>query len=131
MPNDITNAGRHFPAIGLDLDGTIDESLNFFQWLSHSWRGMVYIITYRSNRSKTEEDLYKYGIRYDQLILVSSFKQKAAIIQREGIEIYFDDQDEMTADIPENVTVFKIRNGGNFDFTDRKWLYSDQTGRSI
>lgn len=131
MPNDITNAGRHFPSIGLDLDGTIDESLNFFQWLSQSWRGMVYIITYRSNRSKAEEDLYKYGIRYDQLILVSSFKQKAAIIQREGIEIYFDDQDEMTADIPENVTVFKIRNGGNFDFVDRTWLYSDQTGRSI
>jgi len=33
--------------------------------------------------------------------------------------------------IPENVTVLKIRNGGNFDFEEKKWLFSEQTGRMI
>jgi hypothetical protein len=33
--------------------------------------------------------------------------------------------------IPEGVTVLKIRNGGNYDFESRKWLFSDQTGRMI
>jgi hypothetical protein len=119
------------PPIGIDLDGTIDESLAFFQWLSHTWPGKVFILTYRADRAKAVRDLLKYRIRYDTLALVSSFAEKAVVIKHEGIRIYFDDQDEMTADIPEDVTVFKIRNGGNFDFDARKWLYSDQTGRRL
>lgn len=118
-------------SIGLDLDGTIDEATPFFQWLSHNWPGKVYILTYRSDRAKTIRDLEKFGVRYDELVLVKSFAEKAVIIKREGIEIYFDDQDEMTIDIPECVKVFKIRNGGNFDFEVRKWLYSDETGRKL
>ncbi len=131
MLHEFENTSRKFPSIGLDLDGTIDESLTFFKWLAQHWPGKVYVLTYRSNRSKAEDDLAGFGIRYDNLVLVSSFKQKAEVIIREGIQIYFDDQDEMMSDIPESVTVFKIRNGGNFDFQERKWLYSDQTGRCI
>ena len=33
--------------------------------------------------------------------------------------------------IPEGVTVFKIRNGGNYDFESKKWLFSKMTGRMI
>jgi hypothetical protein len=62
---------------------------------------------------------------------VNSFAEKAVVIKREGIQIFFDDQDEMTKDIEEFTTVFKIRNDGNVGFRQRKWLYSDQTGRNI
>lgn len=117
--------------IALDLDGTIDECQPFFQWLSHSWRGKVYILTYRSDRDKTVKDLARFGVRYDKLVPVSSFAEKAVIIAREGISIYFDDQDEMTKDIPESVTVFKIRNGGNFAYESKQWLYSAETGREL
>lgn len=33
--------------------------------------------------------------------------------------------------IPEDITVLKIRNGGNFDAESRQWLYSAATGRQI
>jgi hypothetical protein len=36
--------------------------------------------------------------------------------------IYFDDQDECVVDVGEATTVFKIRNGSNFDFDERKWI---------
>jgi hypothetical protein len=65
------------------------------------------------------------------VIIVDSFGAKAGVIAEKGIDIYFDDQDEMTGEIPETVTVFKIRNGGNFDFETRKWLYSGRTGRQV
>ncbi len=104
---------------------------NFFNWISKSWPGKVYILTYRSDRAKAIRDLARFQIRYDELVLVTSFAEKAVVIKREGIQIYFDDQDEMPKDIDDFTTVFKIRNEGNFDFQQRKWLYSDQTGRNI
>src|SRR5690606_16878597 len=116
LSHDEQTSQTQLPPIGIDLDGTIDESLPFFQWLSHNWPGKVFILTYRTDWAKAVGDLVKLGIRYDTLVLVSSFPEKAIVIAREGIQVYFDDQDEMTADIAEGVTVFKIRNGGNFDF---------------
>lgn len=120
-----------YPSIGLDLDGTIDECPTFFGWLASNWPGKVFIITYRSDRSKAEADLAKHQIRYDELILVKSFGEKAEVIVQQGISFYFDDQDEMMIDIPENRTVFKIRNGGNFCYETKRWLYSEQTGRTV
>jgi hypothetical protein len=119
------------PAIALDLDGTIDEAPEFFRLLSESWPGKVYVITYRSDQAKAERDVAKFGIRCDEVILVSRFDEKADVIAERGISVYFDDQDEMLMHIPEGVTVLKIRNGGNYDFEARKWLFSDVTGRMI
>jgi hypothetical protein len=127
MPHDNTQA----PAIALDLDGTIDEAPEFFRLLSESWPGKVYVITYRSDQAKAERDVANFGIRCDEVILVSRFEEKADVVAERGISVYFDDQDEMLMHIPEGVTVLKIRNGGNYDFEARKWLYSDVTGRMI
>lgn len=120
----------NYPTIGIDLDGTITESVLFFNFLSHSWPGRVVVITYRDDRQKTVEDLEKLGIKYDELILAKSM-DKSGDIKDSGVDIYFDDQDEMTWNIPESVTVFKIRNDGNFDFEDKKWLFSDKTGKLL
>jgi hypothetical protein len=38
------------------------------------------------------------------------------------IDVYFDDQDECVVGVGERTTVFKIRNGGNFDFGAKQWL---------
>jgi hypothetical protein len=119
------------PAIAFDLDGTIDEAPGFFRALSACWPGKVYVITYRFDRAKAERDVANFGIRCDEVVLVSSFDQKAEVIAERGISVYFDDQDEMLLHIPEGVTILKIRNGGNYDFDARKWLFSDQTGRLI
>lgn len=119
------------PAIGLDLDGTIDEAPGFFALLARSWPGKVYILTFRSDRRKTEADLERFGIRYDELHLVSSFDGKAALLVEKGITVYFDDQPEMLKNVPPSVNVMLVRNEGNFDFGDQLWMFSKHTGRMV
>lgn len=118
-----------YPSIGIDLDGTIDECPLFFQLLSYNWKGNVYIITMRTDIEKTKKDLAKHKIAYTEIILVKSFDEKAKVIVDYGILIYFDDQPEMLKNIPADRNVFLVRNGGNFDFDDKKWMLSNDTER--
>lgn len=117
------------PTLGLDIDGTIDESLEFMQLLSRTWPGEVIIITARNDHTSAVEDLARWGIEYDRLITVSKLDQKADIIRQHGVNVYVDDQDECIANIDSSVTVLKIRNGGNFE--QGRWLYSTHTGINI
>jgi uncharacterized HAD superfamily protein len=117
--------------LGIDLDGTIDENPLFFAALTQCWSGKVFIITYREDAAKAIADLGKHGIRYDDVVLVNSFAEKAEVIARLSIDVYIDDQDEVLMHIPASVTVLKIRNGGNYDSAARKWLYSKKTGRHV
>lgn len=119
------------PSLAIDLDGCCDESPVFFKTLTSIWPGKVYVITFRSNRDKAISDLAKYEIQYDELILVQSFDAKAEVIVQEGISFYFDDQPEMLKNIPANVSVMLFRNEGNFDYNERKWMFSDQTGKQV
>jgi hypothetical protein len=117
--------------LGLDLDGVIDENAHFFGVLSNVWPGDVYVITYRDDRDKAVADLARFGIKFKDVILVNSFAEKADVIARLDIDVYIDDQDEVLMHVPESVTVLKMRNGGNYDGDDRKWLYSKLTGRPV
>ena len=119
------------PALGLDLDGTIDENPAFFAHLAALWPAPVTVITYRRDRAKAVADLARLGVRYDELVLVERMDAKAAVIAERGIGVYVDDQDEMTANVPEGVTVLKLRNGGNFDYDGRRYYYSDKTGENL
>jgi hypothetical protein len=119
------------PSIGIDLDGTIDEAPEFFRLLTNLWPGRIYVITYRDDYARAVADVQRHGIKYDQVVLVDSFRAKAERIAELRITVYFDDMDEILMHIPEGVAVMKIRNGGNFDYTLRKWLYSKQTGREL
>ncbi|MCA9016942.1 MAG: hypothetical protein KDA77_16540 [Planctomycetaceae bacterium] len=89
------------------------------------------MITYRRDFDRAKEYVDRFGIRYDEIILVQRFEDKATVFRDKNIGVYFDDQDEMLMHIPENVTVLKIRNGGNFDFDAKQWLYSAVTGFQI
>jgi hypothetical protein len=118
------------PTLGIDLDGCVDES-SFFRILSQVWPGDVIVVTFRSDRDKAVADLEKHNIRFTDVVLVNSFDQKAKVIAERGISFYFDDQPEMLKNIPANVGVMLFRNEGNFDFDDRKWMMSNQTGKLI
>jgi hypothetical protein len=119
------------PVLGLDLDGCVDEAPAFFRTLSHFWTGRVIVITFRDDREKAKQVLFQYDIRYDELILVDTFDAKADVIIASGISVYFDDQPEMLKNVPPNVQVMLVRNGGNFDFGDRKWMLSNKTGKIL
>lgn len=118
-------------AIGIDLDGCVDEAPTFFQILSKVWPGEVFVITYRNDLEKAKRDAENFGIQCTEVVMVNSFEQKAEEIAKRNIFVYFDDQDEILMHVPESVNVFNIRNGGNYDFDERKWLYSEVTGRSV
>lgn len=119
------------PTLGIDLDGCVDESPTFFNILSHVWPGDVIVITFRSDRDKAVADLEKHGIRFTDVVLVSSFEAKAEVIAERGISFYIDDQPEMLKNVSANVGVMLFRNEGNFDFGDRKWMLSEKTGKFI
>ena len=119
------------PTLGIDLDGCVDEAPGFFHILSSVWPGDVIVVTYRSDREKAIADLEKYRIRFTDVVLVSSFDQKAEVIAERQISYYIDDQPEMLKNISAKTAVMLFRNEGNFDFEDRKWMLSDQTGKMV
>ena len=106
--------------LGLDIDGTIDENPQFFSLLTRIWPGKITIITLREDSPRTREYLDSFGIIYDQLFSVKRLRDKAKIIIDQGVNVYIYDQDECLSNIPQNITVLKIRNDGNT--ADGKWL---------
>lgn len=119
------------PKLGIDLDGCVDESPTFFNILPHVWPGDVIVITFRRDRDKAISDLEKYRIRYTDVVLVSRFDAKAEVIAERGISYSIDDQPEMLKHIPANVGVMLFRNEGNFDFNDRRCMFSEKTGKLV
>lgn len=117
--------------LGLDLDGVITETPEFFSAWTHSWPGEVVIITYRTDRQKAVQDLADRKIRYDELVLVDRFEAKAEVIANLGVVFYIDDQPEMLKTIPANVNVMLFRNEGNYDFADQQWMFSRRTGKLV
>jgi len=117
--------------LGIDLDGTISDAPEFFRKLSSIWPGEVHVITFRRDRDKAIADLASFGIRYHEVHLVSTFAEKAVVIKRLEIGVYFDDQPEMIQDICPLTTVFLQRNEGNFDFEDRRFMLSERTGKLV
>ena len=124
------SSNDHYPILGVDLDGTITDGLLVFKIMMDTWPGKVIVITYREDAEKAKAYLDDNYIKYDKLILAKDM-DKSEIIKNEGVDLYIDDQDEMIQNIPEDVTVLKMRNGGNFDYDDKKWLYSKKTGKEI
>ena len=117
--------------LGLDIDGVITDAPEFFSRWTHSWPGKVVIITVRSDRAKTVQDLTDRNIRYDELVLVNQFEAKAQVIADHGVQLYVDDQPEILKFIPEGVHCMLFRNGGNYDFEDSLWMFSKETGKLV
>jgi len=122
--------------IGLDIDGLLDERPDFFSFLSFALRAaghFVAVLTYRDpdSRSRTEGQLAAWGIGYDELHFARSLSDKGRLCREAKIDVYFDDQDECLAGVDETTTVFKIRNGGNFDFAGGKWVSTAKLTRLL
>ena len=131
--SEVVRAALHQPkpTLGIDLDGCVDEAPGFFHILTTVWQGDVLVITFRSDREKAIADLEKYRIRFTDVVLVNSFDQKAEVIAERQVSFYIDDQPEMLKNIPAHVAVMLFRNEGNFDFDDRRWMFSNVTGKMV
>ena len=120
--------------IGLDLDDCITYRPDFFALFTTAMKTVseIHIITNREqmpeSKENTIEQLKQLGIFYHYLKITGD---KAKYILENGISIYFDDTDEYFLNLPETVTIFKVREPWGFDFDDSRWLYSDKTGKNI
>ena len=121
--------------IAIDIDNTITasrDSVEFFRILTAVLISahQIIIISNRdeADRETTEEELDVLGIRYNKLILTAD---KAEYILKHGVEFLFEDTDEIFLTLPDSVTVFKIREEGNFCFTEHKWIGSAKTVKMI
>jgi hypothetical protein len=122
--------------IGLDLDGLLDEQPAFFRFLTAALRGgghFVAVLTYRDpdSRQRTEAWLAEMGMAYDELHFARSLADKGRLCRELGLDVYFDDQDECIVPVDERTAVFKIRNGGNINFGERKWLSTAKLTRLL
>jgi len=117
--------------VGIDLDNCITADQNskeFFRVICHLLHP-EYEIHVISNRAETDrqdtiKELEELKVQYSHLELTS---QKEKYILKNGINILFEDTDEYFLEIPESVTVFKIREEGNFSFSAGKWIGSKKT----
>ena len=117
--------------IAIDLDGTINanrDSVEFFSIMTHLLipEHRIYILTNREPNTEQliADELAEYGIDYNQIVITSD---KALFMRNNNISIYFENEDEYLLELNEEVTVFKIREDGNFDFAEKKWIGSRAT----
>lgn len=68
---------------------------------------------------------------WGRLILVESLETKVKVIEGEIIQIFFDDQSECLKHIEAIRHVLSVRNEGNFDFADKRWMFSEKTGKLV
>ena len=120
--------------IAIDLDNTITEYPEFFSLMTNALHSFaeIFIITNREksirSRENIKDELEKMNIFYHHIIITS---EKANFILENDINVFMDDTDEYFLELPENVCVLKIREPGNFDFGQKKWIYGNSTGIDI
>jgi hypothetical protein len=121
--------------IALDLDNTITaskESIEFFSILTNLLiaNNSIYIITNREIGTEQEvaQELDYLEIEYNEIIITA---KKAEYIKENNINIFFENEDESFLEISKNVVIFKIRESGNFSFSEKKWLGNKRTTKMI
>lgn len=123
--------------IALDLDNTINaskQSIEFFSIMTNLLiaEHRIYVITNREQGTEQEiaEELDYLGIEYSEIVITGN---KAEFIREQGITIFFENEDNYFLEIGPEVVVFKIREAGNFDFSEKKqrWIGNSKTTKMI
>lgn len=121
--------------IAIDLDNTITasrQSIEFFSVLTNLLipEHKIVIITNREPNTEQDiaEELHCFGIDYSEIVITN---RKADFIRQNNVNLYFENEDEYFLEIPEAVTVFKIREDGNFSFAEKKWYGNRTTTKMI
>lgn len=97
--------------IGIDIDDTMSRNWAFFRFLAAAFLDgghEVFVVTFREDSDQTARELEARGVRCSRLICASPealstqgwAAWKGAVCQREGIEIFFDDMEEVINHLP-------------------------------
>jgi hypothetical protein len=120
--------------IALDLDETITSYPEFFSKLSHLWDDEVYVITFRQSKETSVEDCRRLNIKYTDIIIADTTQRcgndwKVKAIEQMGIKVFFDDMPEVLIHAKKNVAAFLVRGKENFDFEDKRFVFTSSTGK--
>ena len=74
------------------------------------------------------QELKNIGISYSEIVITD---KKAEYIRENNITIFFENTDEYFLELGEETTVFKIRESGNFSFSEKKWYGNRTTTKMI
>ena len=114
--------------IAIDLDNTItasNQSIEFFKVLTNLLiaEHKIFIITNRAPNTEQEiaDELDCFDIDYSEIVITD---KKAEYIRTHNITILFENTDEIFLELGEEIVVFKIRESGNFNFSEKKWITS-------
>jgi hypothetical protein len=119
--------------IAIDLDATMTMYPRMFTVFAQALRSaghIIYIVTDRvlGTESEVMAMLDDLEIGYDFVKITSD---KASYIREQGIEVLFDDTDRYFLELPAEVAVLKVRGHYNFDYVERKWIYTEESGRPL
>ena len=121
--------------IAIDLDNTITadkNSIEFFRIMTHLLiaENSIFIITNRELGTEKEiiQELKNIGISFSKIVITD---KKAEYIRENNITIFFENTDEYFLELGEETTVFKIRESGNFSFSEKKWYGNRTTTKMI
>jgi len=108
--------------VGLDIDGTITAMPWLFRVLSRGLRAEgheVYVITFRSPsfKEETEEMLQAMGVVYDKIFYGQQIvdpEWKGKIAQEVGLDVMFEDDVSVLAQMPATVVTCQVKSGWPF-----------------
>lgn len=121
--------------ICLDVDETITFAPEFFSALSERFSSArITIVTFRTDKEKTEQYLDSIGVRYDRIVVStdpdigkaatqSLHEWKASLVNQLRPDIFFEDMPEVVALVDSSVLVFMP-----CDAVIREWITKQLNG---
>tara|TARA_B100000614_G_scaffold262903_1_gene299948 strand:- start:109570 stop:110376 length:807 start_codon:yes stop_codon:yes gene_type:complete len=118
--------------VGLSFENTIEAFPDLFRLITGRIRDVAELHILTSGQwndvATVEARLGSLQIGYD---CIASIDADPGYINEQGIKVVISDEDALFCSLPQEVIVLKLREFGNFDFEDSKWVYLKDHGIPI
>jgi len=118
--------------VGLSFENTIEAFPDLFRLITGRIRDVAELHILISGQwddiATVEARLSSLQIGYD---CVAHVGDGSEYINEQGIKIVISDDDSLFCSLPEEIVVLKLRESGNFDFADAKWVYLKDHGVTV
>jgi len=118
--------------VGLSFENTIEAFPDLFRLITGRIRDVAELHILISGQwddiATVEARLSSLKIGYDCIADVGG---NTEYIAEQGIKIVISDDDSLFCSLPEEIVVLKLRESGNFDFEDAKWVYLKDHGVTV
>jgi len=118
--------------VGLSFENTIEAFPDLFRLITGRIRDVAELHILISGQwddiATVEARLSSLQIGYD---CVAHVGDNPKYIEEQDIKIVISDDDSLFCSLPKEIIVLKLRESGNFDFEDAKWVYLKDHGVTV